>query len=109
MKLPKLKYWYHATSIEKAHEIVWAGYIKPSFDGIYFANSSQYAGGFMRMRGLEEWVTFKIPRDRLDAKQLFLGQDHNPSFYPKDLVVAQYDGGIVFVNEEDCLVYEAAE
>ena len=106
MKVPKLKYLYHATSNERAELILKDGIIKPSFDGIYFTNSVRYASGFVKMRGLEEWAVFKIPSSRINRKYLHLGDDHNPRFFPKDLIVTVYLGGIIEVSEDDVDYYE---
>jgi hypothetical protein len=77
MKLPKLKYWYHATSIETADKIVACGYLIPQAHkgditaGVFFANTMRNAGSFCAMRGLKKYVVFKIPRDRFIRQNMF--------------------------------------
>lgn len=102
-RLPKRKYWYHGTTIENAVKILDEGGLKNRVFGIYFANTAQYAGGFARQRSQHtqsnEIVVFKIPTKRL--KNLELGTDHDPSFYPKDLVTAMTNELLVPVFRED--------
>ncbi len=71
MKLPKLKYWYHSTTHENADKILSCGYLMPQeykntgyTAGVFFANSKENAGSFCAMRGISEYIIFKIPRDR---------------------------------------------
>lgn len=109
MKLPKLKHWYHATTHERAEQILRDGCIKNMWDAIYMANSRQYAGGFMRMKGLNEWVVFKIPTHRLNRQYLNLSNDHAPQFFPRDLVCVQYRADSIPVSPEDAYCMEAAE
>jgi len=106
MKLPKIKYWYHATTFDNAHSIIRDGKIKASMFGTYFANTSKYALGFVMLRHMgeiEEIAVFKIPRSRLPG--LELGNDHNPVFFPKDLITSVIYSD-VDISHEDCRFYE---
>ena len=79
MKLPKLKYWYHATDIDTANKIIECGYLVPHSHrgnltaGVFFANSMLNASEWMRLRGITEYVVFKIPRTRLNSNKMFAG------------------------------------
>ena len=109
MKLPKLKYWYHATTLDRANQIIFDGYIKPGWiDGIYLANTENYASGFVRMRGNSKWAVFKIPRKRLNVKSLTISDDHNPSFFPEDLICARYSEPQIDITEDDVECWEIA-
>jgi hypothetical protein len=110
MRLPKLKYWYHATTVDRAEKILQDGCIKAAWvDGIYLANTNPYAGGFVRMRGHSEWAVFKIPRSRLDVKKIAVSDDHNPRFFPKDLIAVRYLDQEISVSTQDVEFYEDAE
>lgn len=88
MKLPKLKYWYHATDIDTANKIVQSGYLIPQAHkdnltlGVFFANTMMNAAQWMIMRGITDYVVFKIPRERLNSNKMFLGQADS---MPKEL------------------------
>ena len=77
MKLPKLKYWYHATDTETADKIVTCGYLIPQAHkdnitaGVFFANTVRNAGSFCAMRGLKQYIVFKIPRSRFIRQNMF--------------------------------------
>lgn len=77
MKLPKLKYWYHATDTETADKIIASGYLIPQAHkdgitaGVFFANTMRNAGSFCAMRGLKQYIVFKIPRDRFIKEKIF--------------------------------------
>ena len=79
MKLPKLKYWYHATPVETANKIINCGYLVPQAHkddltlGVFFANTFHNAAHWMLMRGITDYVVFKIPRSRLDPNNMFPG------------------------------------
>lgn len=79
MKLPKLKYWYHATDIDTANTIIDCGYLIPQAHkddltlGVFFANSMSNAAQWMMMRGITDYVVFKIPRTRFNPNKMFLG------------------------------------
>jgi len=80
MKLPKLKHWYHATDIDTANKIIDSGYLLPQphkgdlTAGVFFANTMQNAAQWMMLRGITDYVIFKIPRTRLNSNKMFLGQ-----------------------------------
>jgi len=80
MKLPKLKYWYHATDIDTANKIVDSGYLIPQPHkgdqslGVFFANTMMNAAQWMMMRGITDYVVFKIPRSRFTPNKMLLGQ-----------------------------------
>lgn len=77
MKLPKLKYWYHATDTETADKIIKCGYLIPQAHqgdmtaGVFFANTLRNAGSFCAMRGLTQYIVFKIPRNRFIRQNMF--------------------------------------
>lgn len=79
MTLPKLKYWYHATTIELADKIIASGYLVPQPHkdnmslGVFFANTLSNAGHWLAIRGHSEYVVFKIPRSRLNTKEMRIG------------------------------------
>jgi hypothetical protein len=79
MKLPKLKYWYHATDTDTANKIIKCGYLLPQEHkdnitfGVFFANTMANAGQWMMMRGITDYVVFKIPRTRFNADKMFVG------------------------------------
>ena len=104
-KLPKKKYWYHGTTVDKCHSIIEAGLQDKSF-GLYFANRRDYAGTFARMadrykNAKSHVVIFKIPAERIP--NLELGCDHNPIFFPKDLTTAvSYDCTIPVTVDDIC-------
>ena len=106
MNLPKIKYWYHATTFNNAESILKDGKIKASMFGTYFANTSDYAEGFVRMRHagqINQIAVFKIPRSRLPG--LELANDHSPAFFPQDLITAVIYSD-VDITHEDCGLYE---
>lgn len=80
MKLPKLKYWYHATDIDTANKIFDCGYLIPQAHkgditaGVFFANSMPNAAQWMMLRGITDYVVFKIPRNRFNSAKMFPGQ-----------------------------------
>jgi hypothetical protein len=80
MKLPKLKYWYHATPIDTANKIIQSGYLVPQAHkndltlGVFFANTMSNAAQWMMLRGITDYVVFKIPRTRLNPNKMFIGQ-----------------------------------
>lgn len=82
MKLPKLKNWYHATDIDTANKIIESGYLIPQAHkdnltlGIFFANTMMNAAQWMMLRGITDYVIFKIPRNRLDTKKMFVATAH---------------------------------
>lgn len=108
MKLPKKKkHWYHATTIDKAEKIINQGLLKDiSGLGLYFANRCDYAAGFVHMNDIPNFdqpvVVFKIPTK--DIPNIQLGCDHNPAFFPKDLITAVSFGCEipVSINNYDC-------
>lgn len=105
MKLPKRKYWYHATSIDNARSIVKDGMLKSAWDGIYFANTSGYAENFCLMRGMKEWAVIKVPT-KLIANKLERSYDH--AFQtPDDCHFAVYRGNQIPVNSDMIELYEA--
>ena len=79
MKLPKLKHWYHATDIDTANKIIECGYLIPQRHkdnltlGVFFANTMPNAAQWMMLRGITDYVIFKIPRSRLNTKEMRLG------------------------------------
>ena len=105
MKLPKKKYWYHGTTVEKCDSIMESG-LKDTWAGLYFANRRDYAGNFARMKDRDinaksHVVVFKIPTERIP--NLELGCDHNPMFFPKDLIAAvSYDCSIPVTMDDIC-------
>ena len=106
MNLPKIKYWYHATSYKNSIDILNDGKIKASVFGTYFANTSRYAEGFVRMKNqgpVHLIAVFKIPTSRLPG--LELGNDHSPAFFPKDLITSVIYRD-VDVTVDDCELYE---
>jgi hypothetical protein len=107
MKLPKLKHWYHATTIERAQQIVQDGCLKAAWiDGIYMTNKQNYSETFVKMRGHSEWAVIKIPSSRLDRTQLHISTDHAFEV-PKDFVSVRYIGGPIPVVAEDISCWES--
>ena len=101
MKLPKKKYWYHGTSYDCVKKIMQTG-LKGHYDATYFVNRRDYAASFGRMRYLDadHIAVLKIPAQRLS--NLEISYDHNPSFFPKDLVsVVNYSNQPITVKEKD--------
>jgi hypothetical protein len=96
MKLPKAKYWYHATSIDRAESIVKDGFLRSAGDGIYFANTSRYASNFALLQGLKTWAVIQVPRQTI-ADQLELSHSHWFAI-PKDCYFAVYRGTQVPVS-----------
>jgi hypothetical protein len=97
MKLPKKKYWYHGTTLDKAKTIISEGVLRDMGYGLYFANRNDYASTFAHMRDLPNFdqsvVVFKIPAKQIP--NIELGCDHNPSSFPSDLITAvSYDCNI---------------
>jgi hypothetical protein len=80
MKLPKLKYWYHATDCDTAQAIFDSGYLVPQAHrgnltaGVFFANTMNNAAQWMMLRGITDYVIFKIPRSRFNPSKMYLGQ-----------------------------------
>jgi hypothetical protein len=107
MKLPKSKYWYHATSIDNAQSIIRDGVLKSALDGIYFANTDQNAGNLCRMRGLDEWAVIKVPREMIQDK---LERSYDHCFrLPAGCHFAVYRGKEVAVNDKMVNYWEATE
>lgn len=105
------KYWYHATTVKKTAEIFTdtfgnrsrKGTLEDKAFGLYFANTADYAGSFVRMNDMlnptSHIVVFKIARDRIP--NIELGTDHNPMFFPKDLITAVSYGAKIPVTLND--------
>ena len=75
IKLPKLKYWYHATDIDTANTIINRGYLIPQNHrgdlslGVFFANTMANAGQWMSLRGRFNLVDMRIGgADRMPAE-----------------------------------------
>ena len=114
-KLPKKKYWYHGTTLDRAKQIINYGVIKDMGFGLYFANRRDYASTFAHMR---DWTysqpiaVFKIPTKRIP--NIMLGTDHNPKYFPTDLVTAVSFDCEIAISRDDIEGYyeyhkEAAE
>jgi hypothetical protein len=101
--LPKKKYWYHGTTVEKTQEIFKTGILEDKEFGLYFANRRDYAGNFARLADLHKArshiVVFKIAMARIPNPEV--GTDHLPLFFPKDLIVAVSHGAKIPVTLDD--------
>lgn len=106
MKLPKRKYWYHATSIDSARSILKDGVLKSAWDGIYFANTSRYASNFCMLRGLDKWAVIKVPT-KLIADKLETSYDHAFDI-PDDCHFAVYRGSQIPVTYDQIEPWETA-
>jgi hypothetical protein len=113
MKLPKLKYWYHATDIDTANKIIASGYLVPQAHkgdltaGVFFANTINNAAQWMILRGITDYVVFKIPRTRLNSNKMFLGQADR---MPKEMnMVCMRYLDIVKVEAQDGSVCQSPE
>lgn len=107
MKLPKLKYWYHATDLKTAEKILESGFLIPQRHkgditlGVFFANTAENAGQWLLMRGVTDYVVFKIPRSRLNSKAMFVG---GADRLPKELnMICMRHLDIVKVEFEDTI------
>jgi len=108
MKLPKLKNWYHATTLDNAKKILAAGYLIPQEHrtggltlGVFFANTKSNAGIWMAQRGHKEYVVFTVPRNRFDTDQMFIGgADRMPQEI--NMICMRYQG-IVPVSTKDVI------
>ena len=72
--------YYHATSEDRAMQIVYDGEIKTSIEGIvYLADSYENALKFTILRGYDPIIVFEIevPDESLIEEQF----DHNPRFF----------------------------
>jgi hypothetical protein len=105
MALPKLKYWYHATDVDTANKIVNCGYLVPQAHkdnmtlGVFFANTLKNAGQWCLLRGMTDYVVFKIPRNRFDPSKMFVG---GADRMPKALnMICMRHQGLVAVKAED--------
>lgn len=107
MKLPKVKYWYHATTLEAAEKIRQQGQLRPAIDGIYFANTNQNASTFMMLRGLSRWAVVRVPGQQL-RPHLEISTDHCFAV-PDGCHFAVYRGGIVRVTEDQIDIWEQAD
>lgn len=107
MRLPKLKHWYHATTIDRAEQIIKDGYLKPAWiDGIYMTNRDIYSERFVRMRGANQWALIKVPADRLDRTQLHISNDHAFEV-PEDFISVRYIGGTIPVIDDDVSFWQS--
>ena len=113
MKLPKLKYWYHATDIDTANKIVQCGYLVPQAHkgdltlGVFFANTMRNAAEWMMLRGITDYVVFKIPRTRLNPNKMFPGQ---ADCMPKEMnMICMRHLDVVKVLAEDGTVCKSPE
>jgi hypothetical protein len=101
-KLPKKKYWYHGTTRDRAKQIIDSGFLKDMSFGLYFANRSDYASTFAHMR---DWThsqpiaVFKIPTKRIP--NILLGIDHDPKYFPSDLITAVSFDCEITISEKD--------
>ena len=101
MTLPKLKNWYHATSVETAEKILEQGYLVPQTPaGVWFANSGENAGMWANLRGLKEYVVFKIPRTRLNTSDIVEGNIHSKNFDSVNMVTMRYIN-VIKVSQQD--------
>jgi hypothetical protein len=107
MKLPKLKYWYHATDFATAEQIIASGHLIPQAHkgnttlGVFFANSAENAGYFLMLRGIKQYVVFKVPRNRFDKTKMFPG---GADRMPEELgIVCMRHLGAVPVNGTDAM------
>jgi hypothetical protein len=109
MKLPKLKYYYHATTVENADKILKKGFLVPqeykstgTSPGVFFANSPQNAGHFLKLRGHDQYVVFKVPRERFKMDHMFPG---GADKFPKqfNMLCVRYLG-LVAVSRPDMVV-----
>lgn len=100
MKLPKKKYWYHGTTIDKAENIISEGVLRDMSFGLYFANRNDYASTFAHLRDWPNYdktvVVFKIPTGEIP--NIEIGCDYDPSAFPKDLITAVAFGCEIPVN-----------
>lgn len=110
MKLPKLKSWYHATDLATAEQIIESGHLIPQAHkgdttlGVFFANSAENAGHFLMLRGIKEYVVFKVPRDRLVKTAMFPGgADRMP---PELGIVCMRHLGAVPVSRSDAILVQ---
>jgi hypothetical protein len=114
MKLPKLKYWYHATDIDTANKIIECGYLIPQAHkdnmtlGVFFANSARNAGQWCLMRGITDYVIFKIPRNRFDSNKMFLG---GADRMPKELnmICMRHQGPVKVLAQDGTVVNDSRE
>lgn len=101
--LPKKKYWYHGTTVERTQEIFKTGILMDRGFGLYFANRRDYAGNFARLADLNKprshIVVFKIATDRIPKPEV--GTDHSLLSFPKDLIVAVSHGAKIPVTLDD--------
>jgi hypothetical protein len=113
MKLPKLKYWYHATDIDTANKIIECGYLIPQAHkgdltaGVFFANSMSNAAQWMMLRGITNYVIFKISRTRLNPNKMFLGQADR---MPKEMnMICMRHLDMIKVESADATVCQSPE
>ncbi len=103
---------YHATPMANLPSIVEHG-LKPSpwENGTYFANTPGYAAAFMRLRMVTgDIVVFPVDTDDFDPERIMPGDDHNPGFFPDDLVVTFIRGEIPWDQiGDDITVFEEQE
>lgn len=59
---------------------------------VYMANKLHYAAGFAKLHRVRSCVVIEVDTSQLDHSLLALSDDHNPDFFPDDLVSWTYEG-----------------
>lgn len=85
---------YHSTAVSNLNSIREYGINNAmSIDGfVYMVNEMHYAAAFAKMYRQRTCVVFEVDTSKLDHALLDVSDDHNPMFFPDDMLSMTYEG-----------------